>query len=78
MTVKDLIGRFIIKNNQKIKITDETLQRSYESDEGSFCFEFYENLFDHDYEKCLEYIQGMKVDYFSVNEDGIWIRAWSK
>ena len=75
MTVKQLLARFNISNNQVVHITDETMHRTYESDAGTLCFEDYDDLFGYDYEECLKYIKNMKVRYFSANNDMIWIHA---
>ena len=79
MTIKQLLGHFSINNNQVVHITDETRKCTYESDIGTFCFddcfETYADMFNDDYEECLRYIHKMKVQYFSANNEMIWIHA---
>ena len=77
MTVNQLLKCFDIGHRQVVHITDNTRHVTYESDQGTYCFEDYDDLFDNDYKKCINYILRMRVLCFTANDDMIWIRATS-
>lgn len=69
MKVKNLLGRFSIAPHQVVRIRDEVRNRTWESEEGSFAFEGYED----GAEKTWEYVSELHVSTFECNEDRLLI-----
>ena len=71
MTIKNLLSRFSIASHQVVRIRDEVRHRTWESEEGCFAFEEYEES----PEEIWEYVSKLHVSTFECNEDRLLIWA---
>ena len=71
MKVKTLLAAFSIGKNQTIRIRDERRYCTWESCEGCFAFEDYEEGAD----KVWDYLMELHVSYFECNEYRLLIWA---